>query len=85
MPGSLWAEKAIGIKLFPSQKPHVSEYEEMHDWVDSQFDAAVLPNTPEGDTLEMAHLLIKDYENKNYRVPFLNPLEAIKNKIKGKG
>jgi hypothetical protein len=57
----------------------------MHDWVDSQFDANVLPNTPEGDTLEMAILLIKDYEDKNYRIPFPNPIEAIKNKMKDKG
>jgi HTH-type transcriptional regulator/antitoxin HigA len=62
-----------------------SEYEELMDWVDSQFDTKVLPNTPEGDNLEMALLLIKDYEDRNYKVPFPDPIEAIKTKMKDEG
>lgn len=62
-----------------------SEYEELLDWVDAQFDSNVLPNTSKGDNLEMALLLIKDYEDKNYKIPFPDPIEAIKAIMKDKG
>ena len=62
-----------------------NEYESLLDWVDTQFDLGILPNTQDGDNLEMALLLIKDYEDKNYRIPFPDPIEAIKNKMKDEG
>jgi len=33
--------------------------------------------TPEAEELELLMLLIKDYDDKHYKLPQLNPLEAI--------
>ena len=35
-------------------------------------------NTPEGETLHVALLLIKEYEDKRYPVPVPDPIESIK-------
>ncbi len=35
--------------------------------------------------MEKALLLIKDYEDKNYCIPYPDPIEAIKNKMKDEG
>jgi HTH-type transcriptional regulator / antitoxin HigA len=39
------------------------------------------PNTNEGDMLELLLLLIEDYEKRNYPIPKLDPIEAIKYKM----
>lgn len=41
--------------------------------------------TPEGDEMELLSVLIKDYDDKHYLLPQLNPLEAIKYKMEGRG
>ncbi len=41
--------------------------------------------TPEGDEMELLSVLIKDYDDKYYVLPQLNPLEAIKYKMEEKG
>ena len=41
--------------------------------------------TPEGDEMELLSVLIKDYDDKHYVLPKLNPLEAIKYKMEEKG
>ena len=44
------------------------EYEDLMDWVDAQFDIGVRKGTEEGNNLEQALLLIKEYEDKNYQI-----------------
>ena len=50
-------------------------------WVDSLFDKKVKPNTPEGEILHIALLLIKEYEDKHYPVPVPDPIESIKREM----
>jgi HTH-type transcriptional regulator / antitoxin HigA len=42
-------------------------------------------NTPEADELDLLLVLIKDYEDKNIRIPSPDPLEVIKMKLAEKG
>lgn len=44
------------------------------DWVDEQFDLSVNPDSKEGQKLQIALLLIKQYEDLHYAIPFPNPL-----------
>ena len=43
------------------------------------------PNAPEGEELELLLVLIKDYDDKHYQLPNLDPLEVIKYKMLEKG
>ncbi|MCE7053204.1 helix-turn-helix domain-containing protein [Algoriphagus sp. AGSA1] len=43
------------------------------------------PNTPENDELELLLVLVKDYDDKHYQLPELDPLEVIKYKMKEMG
>ena len=61
------------------------EYDEMMSWIDGQFDQKVKPATPEGDTLQVALLLIKAYEDEHYIIPAPDPIEAIRLKMDEKG
>jgi HTH-type transcriptional regulator / antitoxin HigA len=61
------------------------EYETYLEWVDRQFEKKVKRNSPEGETLHVILLLIKEYEDKNYAIPMPDPIEAIKIKMKEKG
>jgi HTH-type transcriptional regulator / antitoxin HigA len=38
-------------------------------------------NTPEAEELALLLVLVKDYEDKNIQLPYLNPLDAIKQKM----
>lgn len=40
-----------------------------------------IPNTPEGDELELLLVLVKDFDEKNHQLPALNALEVIKFKM----
>jgi HTH-type transcriptional regulator / antitoxin HigA len=57
------------------------EYHQYLDWVDEMFDKKVSPLTPEGEKLEVALLLIKQYEDQHYPIPKPDPIDAIKNKM----
>ena len=59
--------------------------EAMLEFVDQLFDNPPAKNTPQGEKLEIALLLIKDYEDKNFEIPFPDPIEAIKLKMEEKG
>lgn len=61
------------------------EYEAFLDWVDELFDKKTKSNTPEGEQLHIALLLIKQYEDEYYPVPVPDPIEAIKLKMEEKG
>lgn len=61
------------------------EYETMLEWVDTQFDLSPDLNSPEGEQLQIALLLIKAYEDATYPVPTPDPIEAVKLKMQEKG
>ena len=60
-------------------------YEETLLWVDKMFNKKVNPNTPEGEKLQIALLVIKKYEDANYPIPFPDPITAIKIKMQDLG
>jgi HTH-type transcriptional regulator/antitoxin HigA len=61
------------------------DYEAYLEWVDSLFEKKVKPNSPDGEALQVALLLIRDYEDKHYPVPLPDPIEAIKLKMMERG
>ncbi len=61
------------------------EYEAYLDWVDSLFDKKLKPNSQQGEQLQIALLLIKQYEDKYYPIPVPDAIEAIKLKMEEKG
>ncbi len=61
------------------------EYKDFLDYVDELFDKKVKPHSPEGEELQIALLLIKQYEDKYYPIPIPDPIEAIKTKMQEKG
>jgi HTH-type transcriptional regulator / antitoxin HigA len=65
------------LKIIKTKK----QYQEYLDWVDKMFDKKVKPNSPEGEKLQVALLLIKQYEDVNYPIPVPDPIEAIKLKM----
>jgi len=69
------------LKIIKSEK----QYQEYLNWVDELFDKQLSPDTKEGEMLQVALLLIKQYEDANYPVPMPDPIEAIKAKMKEAG
>lgn len=67
------------MKLKPIKSK--KDYEMYLDWVDKMFDKKVKPNSPEGETLQVALMLIKYYEDKYYHIPVPDPIEAIRMKM----
>jgi HTH-type transcriptional regulator / antitoxin HigA len=61
------------------------EYQGMLGWVDGQFDLAIEPESEEGNRLQIALLLIKQYEDLHYSIPLPNPIEIVKIKMEEKG
>ena len=61
------------------------DYEAYLNWADEMFDAKVKLNTPEGETLEVILILIKQYEDEHYPIPFPDAIEAIKVKMEERG
>ncbi|WP_020594992.1 helix-turn-helix domain-containing protein [Spirosoma panaciterrae] len=71
------------MKLKPIKTEN--EYDDMLDWVDKQFDKKIPANSPEGDLLQIALLLIKAYEDEHYTIPAPDPIESIRLKMAEKG
>ena len=65
------------LKIIQNKK----QYEQYIEWVDDQFDKKVKANIPQGEKLQVALLLIKQYEDTNYPIPLPNPIDAIKVKM----
>ena len=63
------------LKIIKTKK----QYEQYLNWVDVQFDNKVKANTPQGEKLQVALLLIQQYEDANYPLP--DPIDAIKVKM----
>jgi HTH-type transcriptional regulator/antitoxin HigA len=61
------------------------EYEELLDWIDTQFDLNIAPASKTGDDLQVALLLIKQYEDIHFPIPKPDPLLAVKQKMDDKG
>jgi HTH-type transcriptional regulator / antitoxin HigA len=69
------------LKIIKTKK----QYQAYLDWVDKMFDKKVRYNTPEGEKLQVALLLIKHYEDVNYPIPVPDPIDAIKLKMEEMG
>lgn len=69
------------LKIIKTKK----QYQQYLDWVNELFDKKVKPNTPEGEKLQVALLLIKQYEDLHYRIPVPDPIAVIKLKMLEKG
>jgi len=65
------------LKIIKTNK----QYEEFLDWVDMLFDKKVKRDTPIGNKLQVALLLIKQYEDANFPIPLPNPIDAIRVKM----
>jgi len=69
------------LKVIKSEE----QYQKYLNWVDELFDKQLSPDSKEGEMLQVALLLIKQYEDANYPVPMPDPIEAIKSKMKDAG
>ena len=61
------------------------EYQAYLDWVDELFDKKVKSTSPEGEKLQVALMLVKQYEDEHYPVPLPDPIEVVKLKMLEKG
>lgn len=61
------------------------QYEDYLDWVDSMLNKKVEPGTPLGEKIQVVLLLIKQYEDQFYEIPFPDPIEVIKVKMEEMG
>ena len=74
------------ILLFRSVRHRpIGKYEDLLGWVDEQFDLAIAPESKAGEQLQIALLLIKQYEDLNYAIPSPDPLAIVKLKMEEKG
>lgn len=71
------------MKLKPIRSK--KDYEAYLEWVDRLFDKKPKPNSPDGELLQVALLLIKDYEDNHYPIPLPDPIAAIKLKMLERG
>ena len=61
------------------------EYQDLLELVDNQFDLNIAPESKEGGKLQIALLLIKQYEDQHYSIPFPDPIDVVKLKMEEKG
>ena len=59
------------------------DYEAALAEIERLFDA--VPNTPEGDRLEVLTTLVEAYEDKHYSIPIPDPIEAIEYYLESRG
>lgn len=69
------------LKIIKTKK----QYQEYLDWVDKQFDKRIKPSSAEGEKIQVALLLIKQYEDVHYPIPVPDPIEVIKLKMQDLG
>jgi len=69
------------LKIIKTKK----EYQAYLDWVDELFEKHPPVNSPEGEQLQVALLLIKQYEDAHYPIPLPDPIDAIKAKMIERG
>ncbi len=73
--------KFMELKIIRTKK----QYGAMLDWVDHQFDLKVKLNSPQGEKLQVALLLIKQYEDIHFPIPVPDPIEAVRLKMQERG
>jgi HTH-type transcriptional regulator / antitoxin HigA len=61
------------------------QYEDYLKWIDNQLDKKIALNSPDGEKLQVALLLVKSYEDEHYAIPSPDPIEAVKIKMLEKG
>jgi HTH-type transcriptional regulator / antitoxin HigA len=61
------------------------EYQDLLEWVDTQFDLNIAPESKDGGYLQIVLLLIKQYEDLHYAIPSPDPIEIVKMKMKENG
>lgn len=61
------------------------EYEAYLNWVDEMFDKKISPKSKEGEELQVALLLIKQYEDIHFQIPYPDPIDAIRAKMEEMG
>ena len=61
------------------------EYRNLLEWIDVQFDLEVAPESKDGQMLQIALLLIKQYEDTHYPIPYPDPIAVVKQKMDEKG
>lgn len=61
-------------KIIKTQEEHTQALARVYELIQKN----VIPNTPEGDELELLALLVENYEKKVFPLPKPNPLNAIK-------
>ncbi|MEO5910116.1 MAG: transcriptional regulator [Pelobium sp.] len=71
----------MDLKIIKTDK----EYEALLNWADEQFDLKVAKETGVGEKLQVALLLIKQYEDINHPIPYPDPIEIVKIKMQEKG
>ena len=69
------------LKIIKTQK----QYQVYLDWIDKKFDSHVKANSTDGEKIQVALLLVKQYEDANYPVPLPDPIDAIKLKMQDMG
>ena len=50
------------------------EYQNLLEWIDNQFDLNIAPESKAGEHLQIALLLIKQYEDMHCPIPSPDPL-----------
>lgn len=71
----------MDLQIIKSEK----EYEILLEWVDNQFDLNIKPESKIGEKVQVALLLIKQYEDLHYAIPSPDPLKVVRNKMEEKG
>ena len=71
------------MKLRPIKT--AQEYDALLQWLDEQFDRQVPPDSPEGEDVQIALLLVKAYEDEHYPIPAPDPIAAIQLKMAEQG
>jgi HTH-type transcriptional regulator / antitoxin HigA len=69
------------LKIIKNEK----QYQACLDWIDEKFNSRVKANSAEGEKVQVALLLIKQYEDARYPVPLPDPIDAIKVKMQDMG
>ncbi len=69
------------LKVIKTKK----EYQTYLKWVEEMFDKNVSANSPEGEELQVVLLLIKQYEDGHFPIPYPDPIDCIKAKMEEKG
>ena len=66
--------KTMELQIIKTEKG----YTDLLEWIDGQFDLNIAPESKEGQRLQIALLLIKQYEDAHYAIPFPDALEIVK-------